>query len=265
VTATDAAGNSSSTTVTWTRDTTPPPAPVVSPPASTSSSRSPSFTVTDTEVGVGFACSVSGPSAVNVSTCGATTTLDLTGAADGTYSLTVIALDPAGNPSTSTTVSFVLDTAAPPAPDVSAPPALTNSLNVTLTMSDTEPGVVLTCLLTAPNGAVVRSGACPASGVFDTTGFGDGVYTLVVTATDAAGNRSSTTVSWTRDTTPPPAPTVSAPASPTNATRVTLSIGDAEPSVVLTCALTAPDGSVVASGPCPANGSFNTNPYGDGV
>ena len=265
VTATDAAGNSTSRTVTWTRDTVAPPAPSVSAPGSPAQDRTPSFSVSDSESGVTFTCTVTGPSMVTVTTCGPTTTIDLSGAADGSYVLHVTATDAAGNTSTVVSASYVLDTTAPPAPSVSAPPALTKSTSVTLTIGDAESGVTITCKLTAPGGGTVSSGACPAGGSFDTIGFGDGVYTLVVTATDAAGNRTSTTVTWVRDTTAPPAPTVSTPPALTRSTATTLTITDSEAGVTLTCRLTAPDGSVVFRGACPSDGVFDTSGFGDGV
>jgi large repetitive protein len=248
VTATDAAGNSSSTTVSWTRDTVAPPVPSVSAPSSPAQGRSPSFPVTDAEAGVTFTCTVTGPSTVVVTSCGPTTTIDLSGAADGTYVVRVTATDAAGNTSAAGSASYVLDTTAPPAPDVSAPPALTTSSTVTLTISDSEGGVALTCRLIAPDGTVVRSGSCPAGGAFDTTGFGDGVYTLRVTATDAAGNATSTTVSWTRDTTAPPVPVVRPPASPAQGRTPSFSVSDAEPGVVYTCTVVGP--SVVGVQAC---------------
>src|SRR4051794_27595038 len=265
VTATDAAGNSSSTTVTWTRDTVAPPAPAVSAPGSPAQDRSPSFTVGDAEAGVTYLCTVSGPSSVSVTTCGSTTTINLNGAADGTYTVTVIAVDAAGNRSSGTSALYVLDTTAPPSPTVSAPPALTASRTVTLSIDDAEPGVSLTCVLTAPDGSVVLTGTCPSDGAFDTTGYGDGTFRLVVTATDTAGNRSVATVSWVRDTTPPPAPDVSAPPALTKSNTVPLTISDTEGGVTLTCRLLAPDGTVVLRGFCPANGVFDTPGFGDGV
>jgi hypothetical protein len=263
VTATDPAGNSSTTTVTWNRDTAAPPAPTVTPPASPAQGRSPSFTVSDTESPVTWSCSVSGPSAVAVAVCGPTTTLDLTGALDGTYTVTVIAIDPAGNPSAPTQASYVLDTTAPPAPSVSAPPALTKSRTVTLTITDGQPSAVLTCVLTSPAGLTVASGLCPADGVFDTTGFTDGVYTLVVTATDSAGNASTTTVSWTRDTKAPVAPVVKAPKSPAQGRLPVFTVTDAESPVTWTCSVTGP--SVVTVTVCGPSATLDLSGALDGV
>jgi large repetitive protein len=264
VTATDAAGNSRSATFTITLDTVAPPAPVVTGPTAPVNDRTPNLSVSDAEVGVTYSCAVSGPdAAASVTSCGTTTTLDLSAAADGDYLVTVTAADAAGNTSSST-FTVTLDTVAPPAPTVPDPASLTRATSVAVAISESESGVNLSCLLAAPGGATVFSGACPGSGTFDTASFGDGLYTLVVTATDAAGNGSSTTVSWIRDTTAPPSPSATV-ATPTRSMSPTVTIRDAEPGVVLTCDLTAPGGGSVFSGGCPSGGVFDTSGFGDGV
>src|SRR3954447_9419795 len=264
VTATDAAGNSSTTTFTVTFDTTAPPMPVVRAPASPAQGRTPSFSVSDAEAGVVYTCTVSGPSGATVRSgaCPADGSFDTAGFGDGVYTLVVTATDAAGN-SSSTTVTWTRDTVAPPAPTVTVATP-TRSTAPTVTISDAEPTAVLTCFLAGPGGATVFSGGCPSDGVFDTSGFGDGVYTLRVPATDAAGNSSSTTVTWTRDTVAPPAPTVSA-ATPTRSTAPSVHVSHAEPTAVLTCLLTAPGGATVFSGGCPSDGVFDTSGFGDGV
>lgn len=247
VTATDGAGNTSSTTVSWTRDTVPPAKPTVTGSSTASRTRTPSFTVTDPDAVATWQCTVTGPSPVLASACGPTTTLDLSSAADGTYTLSVVAVDAAGNASVAGTASYVLDTTPPPAPSVSAPPALTNNTSVDLTISDSEAGAVLTCVLTGPGGITLVSGGCPAT--FDTSSGADGTYGLVVTATDAAGNASSTTVSWVRDTTPPPAPTVTAPLSPGKNTAAVFTVTEAESGVTYTCTVAGPSVVTAVCGP----------------
>ena len=265
VTAKDALGNATTTTANYTLDTTAPTAPAVTGPTSgPHKSRAPSFTVTEPDAGTTLTCAVtSGPSPASVTICGASTVLDLTGALDGTYRLEVTATDAYGN-AVITTVDYTLDATAPAAPTVSAPPALTNSKTVALTISDTEGTATLTCVLTGPGGGTVSSGACSGSVPFDTTGHADGTYTLVVTATDTAGNTSTTTVTWVRDTTPPPAPTVSAPPAFTRQPAVTLTISDGEAGVALTCALSGPGGTV-SSGACPGDGAFDMSGRPDGT
>lgn len=83
----------------------------------------------------------------------------------------------------------------------------------------------------------------------------DGAHTVYATATDAANNTSpnSTTINFTIDTTPPPAPVVTTPAngSTTSDTTPTVS-GTAEPASTVTVTI---DGS--AAGATTANGSGN--------
>ncbi len=242
-------------TLTYELDTTPPPAPVVTAPGSPGNTRHPSFSVVDTEAGVSWACSVSGPGSVVVTSCGPTTVLDMTGASDGTYTVTVTGIDAAGNISDVGTDTYVLDTTPPPAPIVSAPPSPSHDVTPTYGISDTETGAVLTCVLTAPNGQTVYSGSCPADGTFDTGAFGDGSYALKVTATDAAGNASTTTVAWVKDTVPPPAPAVIAPTSPNQSRNPSFTVTDAEGGVVYTCTVTGPSGASVTS--CGATTTVN--------
>jgi hypothetical protein len=263
VTATDAAGNTSTVRhATYTLDTTPPAVPSVSlsvPASSPGNVTSPQFSVTDTEAGVTFTCSVTGATTVpsTAIACGATTTVALSGAGrDGSYTLAVTATDVAGNTSAAGTATYILDTTAPPAPVVVLPPPATKL--PTFGITDGDPTATLTCSLTSPKGRTVfptsPPATCPADGTFDTTAFADGTYTLIVTATDPAGNATSTTVTWVRDTTPPPVPTValSDPASsPGNVTSPQFAVTDTETDVTYQCSVSGPTtvpGSAITCG-----------------
>jgi hypothetical protein len=228
---TGAAGSSS-----YLLDTTPPPAPSVTAPSGPGSNFSPSFTVSDTESGVSFQCSVGGPSTVPAPTCGPTTTLDLTRADEGTYTLSVTATDPAGNVSGVSTATYTLD--VPPAPVVVAPASPGRTKNPQFTISDADPTAILTCHLISALGHTIFTGHCPANGTFATSGFSDGTYTLVVTATDTSGHSTSTTIHWTRDTTAPPEPSVTPPASPGNSVSPAFTVSDSEAGVTYTCSTT---------------------------
>jgi predicted phage tail protein len=264
VTATDAAGNTSTAgTASFTLDSISPPAPTLSAPASPSQGRAPVFSVGDSASGVTFDCTIS--PTVPISGCGSAPTLDLSVAADGTYTLSVTATDAAGNTSDPTTASYTLDTTAPAAPTVVAPPSPSSDTTPDFWITDTETSATLNCEFTSPGGTALVLGPCPSGGHFDTAGGGDGAYTLLVMATDAAGNASSTTVSWTLDTTPPPAPVVVAPASPDRGLSPTFTISDGEATAALTCLFTAPGGQTVSSGACPSDGTFPTAGFADGV
>ncbi|HEX3824714.1 MAG TPA: hypothetical protein VHV79_09645 [Mycobacteriales bacterium] len=272
VTATDSSGNASPAgTAMYTLDTTAPVAPtvrLVTPPASPGNVTTPGFTVSDVDHspgnGLTFDCTVTGATPVPASavTCGTSTTIDLTGAnRDGSYTLSVTATDPAGNVSAVGTASYVLDTTAPLAPVIALPPSSTKL--PTFGISDPDSTATLTCLLISPKNRTVfptsGPGVCPANGAFDTTAFNDGAYTLTVTATDPAGNLTSTTVTWIRDTTAPSAPTVtlSAPAaSPGNVRSLQFTVSDSDnspvPGLTYTCSVAGPSPVPAAAISCGA-------------
>ncbi|HET7310770.1 MAG TPA: Ig-like domain-containing protein [Mycobacteriales bacterium] len=226
-------------TLTYTLDTTAPSAAAVTSPAPIGNDRTPTFAIAGVEAGAAVSCTATGPAgAVPLNSCTTTSAqLALAGQPEGAYRLDVVVTDVAGNPSATASASYTLDVTPPPAPTVSTPPALTRQKSMTLTIGDAEAGTTLTCMLTSPTGSTVFSGACPANGTFDTTGFADGVYTLVVTAADAAGNTASTTVSWERDTTPPPVPVITGPTGPVNDRTPSLSVSDSEAGVTFDCAV----------------------------
>ncbi len=272
VTATDAAGNTSSAGANWTRDTMPPPAPVVTAPPSPSNDLTPSFTVTDSETGVTFTCTLTGPGSSNVftGTCPLGNSFDLSGFGDGSYTLSVTATDAAGNTGPAGSDTYVLDTTAPPVPTIALlAPVLSpgNSTSPQFTVTDTEAGVSYVCSVSGVTPVPPSAITCGATTTIDLSGVGrDGDYTLSVTATDPAGNVSSAgTATYTLDTVAPPNPTVVAPASPSNDLTPTFTIGDTEPDAILGCVLTGPGATTVYSNLCPANGTFDLTGFGDGT
>src|SRR5205807_6410653 len=84
--------------------------------------RSPSWTVTGVEPSAAISCDVQRPDGTALDparvTCGTTTTLDLSGLADGSYTLVVSLTDAAGNVTSAPPVSYLLDTVAPAAATV---------------------------------------------------------------------------------------------------------------------------------------------------
>ncbi|MBV9485711.1 MAG: hypothetical protein JO246_06600, partial [Frankiaceae bacterium] len=284
VTAVDAAGNASPVagTASYALDTTrpgPPNVTLTSPASSPGNRSTATFSVsspTDASPGgVTYACTVTRTSPLPVTavaassiTCGTTTTVDFSAIGDGSYTVSVIATDRAGNVGTGPgTATYVLDTGAPPAPVIVVPIASTKL--PAFGISDADPTVTFTCQLVSPRGRVVfptgADATCPADGTFDTTPYVDGDYVLTVTATDPAGNPSQASATWTRDTTEPPAPTVTAPASPSNDSTPTFTISDTEATAILNCILTGPNSSAVTAftGACPTDGTFTLT--GDGV
>ncbi len=197
VVAVDTAGNeSAATTVSWELDATAPaPQPVVTglPGALTNEK---AFTLTASgstdKNSVTYRWTFNGQTATG-------NTFDVATTTDGTYSVSVVAVDTAGNESAATTVSWELDTTAPaPVPVVAGlPGALTNQKTFTLTASGS----------TDKNGVTYRwtfSGQTATGNTFDVATTTDGDYSVSVVAVDDAGNESAaTTVNWTLDTVAP--------------------------------------------------------------
>jgi MYXO-CTERM domain-containing protein len=249
VAATDLAGNASAAaTRAFTVDTAAPAAPVVAAPAAGA------FVASDV---VAFAGSAEAGATVRVgvgvlsttTTAGADGTFLATLAlADGAHTALVTAQDAAGNVSEASSRSFTVDTLAPAAPLVDAPVegALLATASVTFGGS-AEPGALV----------VVTAGAASASGVADGEGAwsatlapGEGTFTASVVATDAAGNASIPALrGFTIDTTPPLAPTFSAPAG--GAALASWSVtfaGSAEAAALVTVTVGAVSGTATAGG-----------------
>ncbi|MCX8520641.1 MAG: Ig-like domain-containing protein, partial [Rhodoferax sp.] len=149
---------------------------------------------------------------------------------DGAITVTAQVFDAAGNQSASNTLSFELDTRAPTPPSVPLVDTLVSrseALGMGLTIGS-DVGSQIRAVFTDQSGdTVVRDYTTGVSGtrqiflVNTELGNGsnqlaDGTITLVVTATDAAGNSSSSSSSFTLDTTAPANPTLQMGASVTD-------------------------------------------------
>jgi hypothetical protein len=200
---------------------------------------------------VTLACSVTGPTTVPASavTCGPTTTVDLSGPGrDGLYTVLVTATDAAGNTSAAGTASYVLDTTPPPVPTVTLTTPASSLSNVThpqFSVTDTEVGVTFTCQVSGPTTVPGSAVTCGSTTTVDLSGTGrDGTYTVSVTATDVAGNTSPAgTATYTLDTTPPPAPTVTLSptmSTPSNVTSPQFLVTDTEAGVSFDCSVSGP-------------------------
>jgi large repetitive protein len=235
--------------VTYLLDTTPPLAPGVTGPSGPSNVRTPTFNLSGEAGGV-FSCVLTAPGgATTVVPCAAgNLTLDLAGA-DGIWTLTVTVTDAGGNTSAPTSVTYLLDTTPPAAPEVTGPAGPSNVRTPTFALSG-EAGGMFSCLLTAPGGGTSVVPCAAGSLQLDLSG-ADGIWTLTVTVTDAGGNTSApTSVTYLLDTTPPATPTVTGPAGPSNDRTPTYTL-TGETGGAFSCVLTAPDGTVT-SVPCAA-------------
>src|SRR5207248_1256677 len=221
VTAPDAAGNTSvAATSTYLLDTTAPPTPTITAsPASPGNSLVVTWAFT-TPPSSTTTCSLSraGVGVFGVAPCSGSVSYDLTGQPDGTYTLSVVATDTAGNASPAATATYLLDTTPPVAPAITAAPVTPGNRRSPARAFLAEAGGTLTCSLTRGGVTVFPAAPCTSPKSFDLTGQPDGTYTFTVTATDAAGNTSvAATSTYLLDTTPPVAPAITAsPVTPGN-------------------------------------------------
>ncbi|MCP3060872.1 Ig-like domain-containing protein [Myxococcus sp. K38C18041901] len=213
--ATNELGNISSTTTSnFTVDLTPPPAPVIEVP--TEGARVGTS-------GTGFSGTAVAGTLVRVTVGGSSWTA--TAAANGRWSIaaqttipdgnrtaSVTATDPAGNTSTATTVSFIVDTVPPAAPTVATPISGARVGPAGTGFSGTaEVGTLVTVNVSAL-GWTATTGADGRWSVATTTAIPDGAQTASVTATDETGNVSGATeVLFSVDTQKPARPVVEVP------------------------------------------------------
>ena len=275
----DSAGNLSAEVQSrYALDTTPPaPAVVVSP--QTSTDRNPGWSVSSPELGVTAQCQVLGPSgavvkplaACAVSTAGSPYGLDLTGAADGGYTLVVRLTDLAGNTGADARGTYVLDTLPPSSVLVVPPPSPSAAVTPTWTLTG-DSDAVLECRLTGPGITAPVFAPCtstvPGAGTFTAAlgALADGTYTLTTRSRDAAGNLGpETTSSYELDRVPPAAPSVPvAPASPSKVAGITWTF-TLEPGSSALCTLSSATAVVAAEQSCASPVPTDLTAYGDGT
>src|SRR6476660_2845907 len=121
----------------------------------------------------------------------------------------------------------------PPTPTIdSAPPNPSATGSATLSFSDADPLVTFRCQI---DGSAFSPCASPAT----YSGLGDGSHTFGVKAVDILLNESDVaSYTWSVDTTPPPAPTITAqPANPSNDSSPAFQFTDTEGGVSFRCKL----------------------------
>ena len=246
----DLAGNESaswSATRSFTYDTDPPGTPTVNAPADLSYLNAiPTLSATylnsdatdsghlDIQIYSDAGCTVPVTGGSWSSSSGlannATRTWTPSGLADGTYCWQASGVDAAGNRSAwSPARSFTVDTQPPAAPALGLVTARTNNKTPQLTATFSDPpasdsGTLLFQLCSAAScgaGTVLQSNtqsgiANNGSASWTWSTLTDRLYYFKVTATDSAGNQSSSSGSFTVDTVPPGGP---APVSPANGAR----------------------------------------------
>ena len=236
ITATDAAGNTTSTPITFSPDTTAPTGAVTSPAASAAVRAT--ITVTsdsaDAASGVASALFQRSPAGTNTWTniAAADTTAPYsasfvtTGVTDGLYDLRVTTTDNVGNTFTSALTTNVRVDNTAPTGAITAPAAaakVKGTVSITSSSADTGSGVATAQFQSSPAGAGTWSNIGAADTVspyatsWDTTTYADGLYDLRVITTDVAGNTftSATIANVLVDNTAPTG-AITAPASSAN-------------------------------------------------
>ncbi|MDY7228839.1 adventurous gliding motility protein AgmC [Hyalangium rubrum] len=242
----DAVGNTGpdSATNTFIVDATIPAAPVVLTPANDSLTNNNTPVITGTsEPNLTVTVFLDGAAlGITQSDASGNWTFALaTPLADGAHEVSAVATNAGGNVSPSSNVNrFTVDTVAPAAPVVTQPVGGTvTSDNTPAIAGTTEPGSTVTLTL---NGTEVGPVTVDAAGNWTftpTTPLADGPYTLVATATDAAGNTSapSQSVAFIIDTAAPDTTIVTGPSGDTVEPDARFDFSSTEAEVTYECSL----------------------------
>ena len=251
--ATDAAGNSGAAqTIVYVLDTTAPAAPVLTTgPAATGPDRSPSWAFT-VAADATVTCRLSGSTVGTVkidTSCSSPFNGDLSARPDDTYTFTAVATDAAGNTSIPLGTSYVLDATAPATAHVIGPVSPGSNISPSWLVTSTEGRIE--CRLVKGASILVRDWA-GCGPTFSTQLASDGTYTLSARVVDVAGNVSAEVASrYVLDTTPPPAASLTIPASPSTDRAPTWTVASADPGVTAACEVLGPTGAVSqAFAPC---------------
>jgi hypothetical protein len=236
-----AAGKPAATSYSWTVDLTPPVAPTIAALPSPTSNPVAAVSWTDADPAVvRYTCAIdNGPAAL------CTSPKTYSGLSEGSHTVTVRAVDAAGNEAPASR-SWVVDHTAPFLVSVSGPASPTKLTAASATFSG-EPGATFTCSL---DGA----GASACTSPWSASGLGEGAHALTVTPIDGAANAGvPATVSWTIDLTPPGAPTkVSGPPATSGSPSAEVHFVTAAGTSSVTCAF---NGAVAA--PCTSPWTVN--------
>jgi len=221
---TDAAGNTTTRSASWTVDTSAPSTPSLSgAPSGTTSSTSATLTFAGDEDST-ITCSIDGGA---YTAC--TSPLSLTGLTDGSHSVVIKSTDTAGN-SMTRSASWTVDTSAPSTPSLSgAPSGTTSSTSETLTFAGDEDST-FTCSI---DGGAYTACTSPLS----LTGLSSGGHSVSIKSTDAAGNSTTRSASWTVNTTAPATPSLSGAPSGTTILRTARILFSGASYTTFTCSI----------------------------
>lgn len=243
VRATDAATNTQSVTRSFTVDTVPPSVTISSPTASQyfkATSVPVSFTATDTNLAV-VTCQLDGGAA---SPC--TSPRNYASLAQGNHTVVVEATDQTGN-AAQASVAFDVDSIEPVV-DVTFPTAgahvASTSVAVAFTTTDASP-VTVEC-------DVDSEGFLPCASPSNLTGLSQGPHSVVVRATDPAGNAHSITRNFTVDTVPPSV-SISSPTAGQHVNSTSVPVSFAATDLSLTSVTCELDGGTASACTSPRN------------
>ena len=205
VTATDLAGNVTTQPYTWKVDTIVPELSWSEAPKTVTNSRSADFPMKSSETGLTYSYTLDG---VKVDSTG------LSNLSEGSHTIVVTATDEAGNTSAPVSHAWTTDYTVPVVTLAGKPSPVTNASTASFSATSNEQGVTYTYTL---DGQPVSSGSL--------SNLTEGSHTIIVMATDEAGNPSEpVSYTWVTDYTPPVMTTKTAGASPTGVTTTTVSI-----------------------------------------
>jgi hypothetical protein len=210
----DGAGNTSAAgSHSYQLDTTSPSAPdLTTAPGSPGTSRAPVWKWSG-EAGASFECRVTsggGDVLADWAACVTGQPFDLSGRADGTYTLHVRALDGVGNTGPARTSAYELDTTPGALQILSGPAPVVADRRPSWSFSG-EAGAGYACRLQQGGDVVHDWSGCAAPHAYDLGGRPDGDYLFSVRSTDAAGNTGAgATWPFRLDTIAPPRPVVDA-------------------------------------------------------
>ncbi|MBS1961388.1 MAG: hypothetical protein JST04_04165 [Bdellovibrionales bacterium] len=260
----DASGNNAvQDSRTFTKDTVNPTVAITSPLAGASI-----YTVNMTTFAVSGNCSENGRSVVlsgaasGSATCSGgtwSTTLDFSGASDGTVTLYADLADAAGNNAVQDSRTFTKDTGIPTL-TIATPPAgsyvnATNVASFTVTGTCSENGQNVVISGDAAATVACAAGAWTAN--LDFTSAAAGTVSITVNHSDTAGNAANPqTRNFTKDVTPPTV-AITAPAANSyfnsNVALISGTCSETGQNVVIS------DGHLSASGACTAGHTFSLN------
>ena len=190
----DAAGNISSANYSFAVDTVAPTLPVIDSSPALTNNASSSFTFTF-EAGSAAKCSLD-----TAAFTACSSPVSYSSLSDGQHTLRVRSVDLAGNISQIASRTWNIDTIAPATPTISTHAAYQTNSTVTINFNS-EAGNSVTCQL---DSAAATNCSGDTSKSFDN--LTEGPHNFTVTATDAAGNSSTSSYTFTVDTIAPNAP-----------------------------------------------------------